>query len=42
MANYDVKDAQAILKSNIPDGLVSQNLRFDSAEDASVFFARRL
>lgn len=42
MANYDVKDAQAILKSNIPDGLVSQNLRFDSAEDASVFFAREL
>lgn len=40
--NYDVKDANAILKSNIPDGLVSENLRFDSAEDASVFFAREL
>ena len=41
-ATYDKADANAILRSNIPSGLVSEALRFDSAEDASIFFAREL
>lgn len=40
--NYDARDAKAILNSNIPSGLVNDAMRFDSAEDASVFFAREL
>lgn len=39
---YDERDAQAILGSSIPQGLISDSLRFDSAEDASIFFAREL
>ena len=41
-ATYDKADMTAILASSIPQGLVSENLRFDSAEDASIFFAREL
>ena len=40
--HYDAQDAEAIRRSSIPAGLVSDALRFDSAEDASIFFAREL
>lgn len=39
---YDQADAAAIMRSNIPQGMVGDQLRFDSAEDASIFFAREL
>lgn len=40
---YDAADYAAIAKSGIPDTLAAtKGLRFDSAEDASVFFAREL
>ena len=42
-AGYDAADYNALLASNITPALATQgNLRFDSAEDASVFFAREL
>ena len=40
--SYDEADAKAIMNSSIPNGLVGDSLRFDSAEDASIFFAREL
>lgn len=41
--SYDRADYQALMGSTIPSALVGvQGLRFDSAEDASVFFAREL
>ena len=41
--NYDAADYAALKSSNIPATLAATNgLRFDSAEDASVFFAREL
>jgi len=41
--NYDKADAKALLKSAIPTAILnSPGTRFDSAEDASVFFAREL
>lgn len=43
---YDAADAQAINRSNLAAGLVGltspQGVRLDSAEDASIFFAREL
>ena len=40
---YDRADYQALMASNIaPNLAATQGLRFDSAEDASVFFAREL
>ena len=40
---YDQNDYEALLASNIPASLAStEQMRFDSAEDASVFFAREL
>lgn len=40
---YDRADYQALVSSNIaPNLAATQGLRFDSAEDASVFFAREL
>ena len=41
-ATFDYADTDAIMRSSIPQGLVNDALRFDSAEDASVFFAREL
>jgi len=42
-ATYDVADYAALKASNIPATLVEhKTMRFDSAEDASVFFAREL
>lgn len=41
-AGYNEMDFQALKSSNIPASLVSPAMRFDSAEDASVFFAREL
>ena len=41
-ATFDYADKDAIMRSSIPQGLVGEQLRFDSAEDASVFFAREL
>ena len=38
---YSIADYNALMRSNIPEGLVGTT-RFDSAEDASVFFAREL
>lgn len=40
--SYDVADYQALKASNITPALATQETRFDSAEDASVFFAREL
>lgn len=41
--NYSQKDYNALLGSNIPQSLVEdKSMRFDDAEDASVFFAREL
>lgn len=41
--NYSKNDYDALMKSNIPAALQDTNgMRFDSAEDASVFFAREL
>lgn len=41
--NYSRNDYEALMKSNIPAALASvEGMRFDSAEDASVFFAREL
>ena len=41
--NYSKNDFDALMKSNIPAALTGINaMRFDSAEDASVFFAREL
>ncbi|TZE83645.1 DUF2184 domain-containing protein [Calorimonas adulescens] len=40
---YSVADYEALMSSTIPAALVGvQGMRFDSAEDASVFFAREL
>ncbi len=40
---YDKRDAQALMQSAIPGAIMaSEGTRFDSAEDASVFFAREL
>ena len=40
---YDQNDYEALLASNIPASLVgTAQMHFDSAEDASVFFAREL
>lgn len=39
---YSEMDFQALRNSNIPASLVGASMRFDSAEDASVFFAREL
>ena len=37
--NYDKRDQQAILRSAIPAAIMaSEGTRFDSAEDASVFY----
>ena len=42
-ATYDQADYEALRFSQIPSTLAQQrSLRFDSAEDASVFFAREL
>lgn len=42
-AYYDRNDYSALVRSNLPAALVpDRSLRFDSAEDASVFFAREL
>lgn len=42
-SSYDRADYQALMGSTIPSALVGvQGLRFDSMEDASVFFAREL
>lgn len=41
-ATFDYADKDAIMRSSIPQGLVGDAFRFDSAEDASVFFAREL
>ncbi len=41
--SYDKADAQALLNSPvIPQVVAGENYRFDSAEDASIFFARQL
>lgn len=41
--NYDSREQQALLRSSIPEAIMaSQGTHFDSAEDASVFFAREL
>ena len=41
--NYDQRDMQALLQSAIPAAIMaSSGAHFDSAEDASVFFAREL
>ena len=41
--NYSKNDYDALMKSNIPAALSGvEGMRFDSAEDASVFFAREL
>lgn len=41
--SYSVSDYDALMKSNIPQALKeTAGMRFDSAEDASVFFAREL
>ena len=41
--HYDAAEMRTLLGSSIPAAiLVSDNVRFDSAEDASVFFAREL
>ena len=38
--HYDAAEMRTLLGSSIPAAiLVSDNVRFDSAEDASVFFA---
>lgn len=39
---YDMADYDALKASNITPALVNEMMRFDSAEDASVFFAREL
>lgn len=39
---YDRADFNALLASNIAASLATETLRFDSAEDASIFFAREL
>jgi hypothetical protein len=40
---YDVADYEALVRSSIPASLAgTERMRFDSAEDASVFFAREL
>lgn len=39
---YDQADFAALMASNITPSLVSSMMRFDSAEDASIFFAREL
>lgn len=41
-ATYDKADYAALLASNITPALATPQLRFDSTEDASVFFAREL
>ena len=41
--NYDKMDAKALMQSAIPSAIMaSEQTRFDSAEEASVFFAREL
>lgn len=40
--HYDSADYQALKLSNLPAALSSEGTRFDSSEDASVFFAREL
>ena len=41
--HYDSREMEALLKSSIPAAIcTSEGVRFDSAEDASVFFAREL
>jgi len=41
--NYNKNDYDALMKSSIPAALAGiEGVRFDSAEDASVFFAREL
>ena len=41
--SYSQNDYAALLGSNIPKALVEdKSMRFDDAEDASVFFAREL
>ena len=41
--NYDSADLQALMNSAIPNAIMaSEGVRFDSADDASVFFAREL
>lgn len=39
---HDRADAEAIKRSSLIDGLMSDNMRFDDKDDASVFFAREL
>ena len=39
---YDQADYQALMASNITPALATKAMHFDSAEDASVFFAREL
>lgn len=41
-SSYDYADYNALMNSTIPSGLTGSGMRFDSAEDASVFFAREL
>jgi hypothetical protein len=41
-SGYDRADYSALVNSNIAPSLVSKQLRFDSTEDASIFFAREL
>ena len=41
--HYDSAEMRTLLQSAIPDAVMaSEGTRFDSAEDASVFFAREL
>ena len=41
--NYDAADVQALMSSNLGAALATtEGMRFDSAEDASIFFAREL
>ena len=40
--SYDKADFNALTQNNIMQSLAIQGMRFDSAEDAAVFFAREL
>lgn len=40
--NYDGADARTLRNGNICRGMVNESMRFDSVEQASVFFAREL
>ena len=40
--HYDAADARAIVNSGVAGALSTESMRFDDAEDASIFFAREL